>query len=324
MKKGYFVKRIVTTLIIFLVILHLQFLLFWVVNPISPVQWIIDPDFTPELAERLRRSYGLDQPILVQYGKYITNMLTLNFGASFTTQWPVIDLLMQYLPNTIVLVLTAVILQIIIGITLGLYAAIRRGKIIDLLITGIGLLMYALPPFLVFLAFRYVFAEKLRWFPIIGTIASPPDNLVAYLSEFMYRMALPLITLVIVGFGSWAFYTRNLSLDVLTQDYIQTARAKGVRGRKIMFKHLFFAILPPIITLVAVSLPYTIFGSIVTEYIFTWKGVGWWYVTSVWNGDYPVVQALFFIYTSLLLAGNFLADVLYGYIDPRVRVGIRR
>jgi peptide/nickel transport system permease protein len=324
MEKIYFIKRIISTIIIFIAILHLQFLLFWVVNPIEPVQWTTDPDFGPDLAAKIRELYGLDQPVSVQYVKYITNMLTLNFGFSFTTRWPVLTLLWEYLPNTLILVLTAVLLQIVVGITIGLYAGIKHGKIVDLMTTGIGLLAYAMPPFLVFLTFRYIFAEKLRWFPIIGTIASPPTSPILYVGEFLYRMALPLVTLVIVGFGSWAFYTRSLSIEALSEDFMQTAKAKGVRGRKLMFKHLFYAILPPIITLIAISLPATIFGSVVTEYIFTWKGVGWWFLTSLFAGDYPVLQALFFVYTLLLLIGNFLTDVLYGYLDPRIRVGIRR
>lgn len=320
----YLVKRLATTLVIFFVILNFQFLLLWVINPIKPVQWVMDPNFTKEVADTLARNYGIDQPLYVQYYKYLFNMLTMNLGISFRTQRPVIESLIDYLPYTLALVLTAMVAQIIIGITIGLYAASKRGKLTDIVATGSGLLMYATPSFLVLLFFRYVFAEELRWFPVIGTIVSSPNNIAPYLGEFMYRMALPVITLVCIGFGSWAFYTRNLSMDVLTQDYIQTARAKGTDGRKLMLKHVFPAILPPIVTRVVISFPEIIFGSIVTEYIFTWKGIGWWYLNSIWIGDYPSAQALFYIFTIMLLVGNFLTDVLYGFLDPRVRVGTRR
>jgi peptide/nickel transport system permease protein len=224
----------------------------------------------------------------------------------------------------LVLVLTATIIQIIIGVIAGLYAGVKRGKTLDLSVTGLGLLMYAMPSFLLLLFFRYIFADKLQWFPVIGVILVPSADPLQYFGQFMYRMALPLITLVCMGFGSWAFYTRNLSVNVLTQDFIQTARATGVEDRKLTFKYVFRAIMPPVITLVVISLPRTIFGSIVTEYIFTWKGIGWWYLWSINAGDYPAVQSLFFIYTILLLGGNLLADILYGYLDPRIRVGIRR
>jgi peptide/nickel transport system permease protein len=320
----YLVKRVATTLVIFFVILNFQFLFFWVINPISPVQWVLNPNFTPEVAETLARNYGIDQPLYVQYYKYLGNMLTMNLGVSFRTQRPVIQSLIDYLPYTLSLVLTAMIIQVIIGIAVGLYAVSKRGKLIDIVATGSGLLMYATPSFLVLLLFRYVFAEELHWFPVIGTIASSTTDLVSYLGEYMYRMALPLITLVCIGFGSWAFYTRNLSMDVLTQDYILTARAKGTDGRKLMLKHVLPAILPPVVTRIMISFPQIIFGSIVTEYIFTWKGIGWWFLNSIWSGDYPSAQALFYIYTILLLVGNLLADVLYGFIDPRVRVGTRR
>ena len=323
MLKDYIMKRTVVTLILFLVVLNVQFAVFWVINPIKPVQFVLDPDFTPEVAERLTKLYGLDQPLHVQYAKYITNMVTLNFGMSFRSQLPVAQMIMEYLPNTLALVLTALIIQMVTGIMIGLYAATKRGKLADLLLTGAGMIMYAMPPFIMLLLFRYIFAEKLLWFPVIGIIVSPSDNLL-YLSEFLYRMALPLITLVCMGFSSWTFYTRNLSMNVISEDFIQMAKAKGVSERSIMLKHVFRAILPPIITLVILSLPAVIFGSIVTEYVFTWKGIGWWYLNSIWGGDYPVVQALFFIYTIMLLVGNFLSDILYGSLDPRIRVGVRR
>lgn len=323
MFSGYLIKRIATTLIIFFVILNFQFILFWVINPIQPVQWVIRPGFNQQVVEYLRKLYGLDDPLYVQYFKYITNMLTFQFGMSFISRRPVTDVLMEYLPNTLALVLTASIVQIIIGIYAGLYAAAKRGKIADFSITGLGLVMYAIPAFVLSLAFRYIFSEKSGWFPVIG-IPSPQATPIAYLAEYIYRMALPLITLVIMGFGSWAFFARNLSMDVLTQDFIQTARAKGVTEKKILTKHVFSAILPPLLTLVVITVPETIFGALMTEYIFTWKGIGWWYLKSLWGGDFPVVQALFLIYTVMLLVGNFLADILYGYLDPRVRVGMRR
>jgi peptide/nickel transport system permease protein len=320
---NYLVKRIATMVIIFVIILNIQFLFFWVISPIPPVQQVIDSNFSPDLVDRLRKMYGLDQPLYVQYTKYIINMMTLNFGVSFRTQGPVIELIREYLPYTLSLILTAAILQISLGVLIGLYAAAKRGNLVGISITGIGLLMYALPSFLVLLFFRYIFAERLGWFPVIGVVA-PTDNLLAYIQEFMYRLALPLIALVCYGFGSWAFYARNLSLEVLTQDFIQTARAKGLEEKKLLLRHVFPAILPPLVTLVLISIPSTIFGSIVCEYVFSWKGIGWWYLNSLWSGDYPSVQALFFIYSMMLLVSNLLSDILYGYLDPRIRVGERR
>lgn len=325
MFKRYIIRRVLTTLIIFFAIINFQFLLFWVFNPIKPVQWIIDPDFmSPGLIESLKRLYGLDQPLHVQYYKYIVNMLTFNFGVSFRLQRPVVEMLFEYLPNTIVLVLTAQILQIIIGVMTGLIIASKRGKIVDFSVMGAGLVIHAVPAFLVMLVFRYVFAEKLRLFPILTKVVTAPDNPLMFLGNFMYRMSLPLITLVCIGFGTWLYYTRNLSIGVLTQDFIQTARAKGVSDRGLVFGHILPAILPPIVTLVIVTLPTSIFGSIMAEYIFSWKGIGWWYLNSIWGGDYPAVQALFYIYTVLLLTGNLLADILYGYMDPRIRIEARR
>lgn len=324
MFRKYVLKRLLTTLIIFFIIIHFQFLFFWVLNPVDPVQIVLDPDLPPEYYDLMRHLYGVDEPLHIQYIKYITNLLTFNFGISFRSQQPVAKVMMNYLPNSLALVLTAVLIQIVIGVAAGLYAARKHGGLSDVLLTGGGLLMWSMPPFLILLAFRYLFAEKLGWFPVIGAVMSNPDNIVAYLSEYIYRIALPLITTVLIGFGYWAFYIRNLSIEIMTQDFIQTARAKGVTGRLLIFKHVLWAILPPIVTMVLMALPLTIFGSFVTEYVFTWKGIGWWYLNSLYGGDYPAIMTLFYIYSIWLLLGNLVADFLYGYIDPRIRVGVRK
>jgi peptide/nickel transport system permease protein len=325
MFRGYLIKRIVSTLIIFFVILNLTFLIFYVIDPIKPVQWFYDRrgSMTVELYASMNRMYGLDQPLYVQWERYMINILTLQFGLSFVQQKPVLSVLMQYLPNTLALILTATVIEIVVGIMVGLYAASKRG-LVDFSLTGFGVLVSAVPAFLIFLVFRYVFSENLRWFPITGIIVAGPDNPILYLGDFLYHMALPLITLTIYGFGGWAFYARNFSVEILTQDYIQTARAKGVNRRGLMFKHVLSAMMPPILTMVMMALPNTIFGAMMTEYVFTWKGVGWWYLDSIYKGDYPVVQTMVVIYSILLLGANFLSDILYGYLDPRVRVGGRK
>lgn len=321
----YLVKRVIILFIILFIIVNIQFFLFQVVNPIDPVPFFISIDFTPEVREVLRQLYGLDQPLWKRYFIYIWNLYTFKFGVSFVSRRWVIDDIMTYLPNTLYLLGLAFVLELVIGTILGLFAAEKRGSKLDIAIVSIGLIAWAVPALILQLTFRFIFSSWLRWFPFgMMTSNPPPTALLDYLCDLLYHTALPLITLVFGGFGIQAFYTRNLLIDVMTQDYILTARAKGVKERTIVYKHAFRVILPPIITRIFISLPGLIMGSIITEYIFTWPGIGWWLIKSELSADYPAIQALFFIYSILILLANFIADLTYGYLDPRIRVGTRR
>ena len=152
----------------------------------------------------------------------------------------------------------------------------------------------------------------------------PPVEPLRYMADVAWHLALPLGTLVLAGFGSWALYTRNILLDSLTQDYILTARAKGLSERTVLYKHAFRSTLPPIVTMVTLAVPGIVTGAIITEFVFSWPGIGQWYIAGLLNGDYPVVQAVLFIYTVLMVSANIVADLLSGVLDPRIRVGVRR
>lgn len=142
--------------------------------------------------------------------------------------------------------------------------------------------------------------------------------------DVLWHSILPITTLVVAGFGSWALYVRNMMIEALTEDYIVTARAKGVKERNVLFKHAFRSILPPIATIIAMAIPGLVTGAIITETIFSWPGIGKWYIDAVTTGNHPVSQAVFYNYGVLVILGNLIADLLYGYLDPRIRVGQRR
>jgi len=323
--RGHLIKRFITMFITLFIIVNLQFLIFQVISPIDPTRLMIAPHFTPETRQMLRRLYGLDKPILDRYFLYLTNLYTFKFGISFLSRRSVLDDILTYLPNTLYLMGLATVLQLIIGIIAGLTAVSKRGTRLDVAIVTSGLLAWAMPAFILQLSFRFVFSSWLNWFPFgMMTSYPPPIEPLNYLGDLLYHTVLPLTTLVVMGFGSWAFYARNLLVDVMTQDYILTARAKGIEERTIVRKHAFRVILPPIVTMILIFLPELLTGAIITEYIFTWPGIGWWLIRATMNADYPAVQGLFFIYSILMLAANFLADLTYGYLDPRIRVGFRR
>jgi peptide/nickel transport system permease protein len=277
---------------------------------------------TPQEREILIHMFGLDQPILTRYEKYMLNMLTLNFGISFVSRRPVIEDIMRYLPNTLLLLGLAIVLQIIVGIPLGIRAASGRGGKVDALITTVGLISLAIPAFLFQLICRLALCHWLNLFPF-GLMHSipPPSDPLAFSLDVLYHLVLPVFTLVAVNFGYWSLYARNIVLDAFTEDYITTARAKGVSERDVTYKYAFRASLPPIITLIALTIPGIITGAVMTEYIFSWPGIGWWLLESMMSADYPAVQGLFFIYSVLTVSANFFSDILYSILDPRIRIG---
>jgi len=174
---------------------------------------------------------------------------------------------------------------------------------------------------LVFAYYSYVwFGFSL--FPTRGIYSIPPPaDPVGFVADVAWHLALPVGSLVLAGFGSWALYTRSILLETLTQDYIVTARAKGLDERTVLYRHAFRATLPPIVTVVALAVPGVVTGAMITEYLFNLPGIGQWYLTALLSADYPVVQSVLFIYAMLTIFANLFADIIYGVLDPRIRVG---
>lgn len=329
--RGYLIKRIVIAVAVLYVIASLNFVIFQVVAPLDPTATIIDPKFTKEMKDMLKAQYGLLEPLHIRYIKYITNMFTWNFGLSFETLAPVSQEMSWRLTNTLILMGSAMTTTILVGIPIGVLAASRRGTKIDVGTLGAGLFTWGVPIFFIELLFLMFFSYyTYMWlgfslFPLRGMVTvPPPTNPLAYIGDVAWHLALPLMALTIGGFGGWALYTRNLMIDALTQDYVVTARAKGLSERAVLYRHAFSSALPPLVTLVALSIPGIVLGAMITEFIFTWPGIGSWYLHGLLGADFPVVQAVFFIYAFLMLSANLIADLLYGVLDPRIRVGVRR
>ena len=326
--KGYFVRKIIYALIILYVIASLNFVIFQVISPLDPVKTFArNPQISVEHQEAMAKLWGLDQPLSTRYVKYIINMFTLNFGISFMKQAPVIEEMLLRLRNTLLLLSLSLTLNMAVGVSVGILAASKRGTKVDAFVMSAGLFTWGAPIFYIQLLFVFFLANPSFFmvFPRSGmTTLPPPTDPIAYMADLAYHMALPLITLVVAQFGWWAMYTRNMMLDVLTEDYINTARAVGLSNRKVLFGHAFRATLPPFVTMVALIIPTLLMGGILTEYIFSWPGTGQWFLFSIENGDYPAAQALLFLYALLMVGGSFAVDLIYGFLDPRIRVGVRR
>ena len=321
--RRYIFRRLIQIIIIFFVILTVLFLLFRLA-PGDPVSRMIDPDMTPEDAEVLISQLGLDQPLWTQYIYYVKNFFTGNFGNSFHYGQPVVRIIGDRLPNTILLFTSSIILSALVGIFLGKIASWHKGEKTDTWMTIGALVTHTV--FLPWLALImiWVFAYKLGWFPITGMISEevwldPDSGLLAKFLDVLNHMVLPLGTLFLIHFGSYLLIMRSSMLETLKEDYIITARAKGLEEKVIRDHHAAPNAALPVVTSVGLSLAFSINGGALTETVFTWPGIGRELVFSVSHNDYPLAQASFLLIAIVVLLSNLVVDVLYAYLDPRIR-----
>lgn len=316
-------RRLIQITIIFFVIMTVLFLLFRMA-PGDPVSRMVDPSMTPEDAEHLIAQLGLDRPIFVQYLYYLKNFISGNFGVSFHYGQPVSHIILNRLPNTILLFTTSIILSALVGVFLGKIAAWREGEKSDTWMTIGALVCHTL--FLPWLALImiWLFAFKIGWFPLTGMISAeiwidPQAGFWSRGLDVLHHMVLPLSTLFLIHFGSYLLIMRSSMLDTLKEDYILTARAKGLREKDIRNRHAAPNAALPVVTSIGLSLAFSINGGALTETVFTWPGIGRELVFSVSNNDYPLAQASFLLIAIVVLVSNLIVDVLYAYLDPRIR-----
>jgi len=321
--RKYIGRRLVQIFIIFFVILTVLFLLFRLA-PGDPVSRMVDPDMTPEDAHRLIVQLGLDKPLWIQYLVYVKNFFTGHFGYSFHYGEPVVTIIWDRLPNTILLFTTSIILSALVGVFLGKIASWHKGKKTDSLMTIGALVTHTL--FLPWLALImiWVFSYKFGWFPITGMISEdvwldPDSGVITKALDVMYHMVLPLSTLFLIHFGAYLLIMRSSMLETLKEDYILTARAKGLEEKAIRDRHAAPNAALPVVTSVGLSLAFSINGGALTETVFTWPGIGRELVFSVSQNDYPLAQASFLLIAGVVLISNLVVDVLYAYLDPRIR-----
>jgi peptide/nickel transport system permease protein len=319
--RSYVIRRLVYAVIVLYVILTLNFILFRVM-PGDPTKMIIDPNFTPEAKAELKRQFGLDQPPWKQYLTYMKNLLKFDLGYSFSTRRHVWSELKERLPNTIKLFLATFVLTSTVGMTLGVKAAATPGSFRDRVVIPAGLFSHAVPTFFIQLLMLLLFGYYWPILPIHGTMsAPPPTGAWPQFLDKLWHLVLPVTSNMIVGFGSWALYARNTMIEALGQDYIITARAKGMSERDVLYKHALRSVLPPIVTLLFMSLPGMVSGAVMTESIFSWHGVGRYLLDATLQMDYPAAQGAFYLIALAVVICNLLADVAYGLVDPRIRVG---
>lgn len=321
--RKYITRRLIEITIIFFVIMTVLFLLFHLA-PGDPVSRMVDPNLTPEDAEHLIAQLGLDQPLHKQYLYYIKNFFSGHFGISFHYGQPVARIILNRLPNTVILFTTSIILSALVGVFFGKIASWHQGEKIDTWMTIGSLVCHTL--FLPWLALIiiWVFAYKIGWFPLSGIISAeiwldPNTGFFLKFVDIVHHMVLPLATLFLIHFGSYLLIMRSSMLDTLKEDYIVTARAKGLEEKVIRNHHAAPNAALPVVTSVGLSLAFSINGGALTETVFSWPGIGRELVFAVSTNDYPLAQASFLLIAVVVLFANLVVDVLYAYLDPRIR-----
>lgn len=318
---SYWARRVSGAALVLAMVLALNFALFRMM-PGDPVTSVMDPDFSPEARERLRQVYGLDRPLYAQFALYVKSTLSFDFGVSFLTGRPVADELRSRVPNTAALLGTSLLLSASLGTWLGMKAALRRGSLLERCVLWSGALSFSFPSFFVQLVLLMALASALPLFPLRGSLSvPPPEGGWGFALDYVHHLALPVLSLTLLGFGGWAIYVRNLAVKVMGEDFILMARARGLPRRRILTGHVFRTMLPTLLTLLLMSLPGVVSGAVITETVFSLHGVGRFLLEAVTGHDYPAAGAAFFLLSLLTVACNLLTDLLYSVVDPRVRLG---
>lgn len=314
---GYVWKRVAFAIATVFVALTLNFVLFRVLpgSPVSQMSRV--PNASPALKQALTVQFGLDKPLGEQYLLYLREALRGNFGISYTNRQPVLDNLLDAFANTIPMVATGTILAILLGMTIGVISAVRRGSAVDHLGTNIAVLFYAFPTQFLGMMLLIGFAGVL---PSAGMSDPFAVDLSKWdtLLDMLKHMILPVTTLVLTLYAENALIVRSAILETLGEDHILTARAKGVPRHRIIRSHALRNAMLPIVTMVAMSLGAIVTGSILIEVIFSWPGIGRTLYTAVLKRDYPMLQGGFLFITIVVIAFNLIADLLYYKLDPRI------
>jgi peptide/nickel transport system permease protein len=276
---------------------------------------------SPETIQNLIRLYGLDKPLPEQFVSWFTAFWQFPFrtdawGYSFVDGRPVVEKIFEKIPTTLELMLTSLIVTMLVSIPLGVLAAVKQYSWADKIITTMATVGYALPSFVLGILLLYIFAIKLNWFPSFGRQSLGKEG---DFPDYLRHLFLPVSSLAIQQIAGWSRYMRSSMLEVLQQDYVRTARAKGLPGSRVLYKHALKNALLPVITLLGLTLPSLLAGAAITESIFSWPGLGLMAVQSVTTNDFPVVLAIVMIGGMMVLLGNLIADVLYGFVDPRIK-----
>ena len=311
----YIVKRIAQAIPLLLLISVICFALIQMA-PFDAIDTFVTPDMPQEVVSALKARYGLDQPAYVQYWRWLQSTMQGNFGYSLVNHQSVASDIAARLPNTIILVLPSYALAVIIAIVLGLVAGSKRGGLADRFIDGLCSIGLATPTFWIAMILLYVFAFKLNLLPVLGMHTMGQEK---NLQDLLAHMILPCTVLTISFLPETIRYVRSSTISQYKEDYVMVQKAFGASRAHILFKHVMKNVLFPVITLVAIALPTLVTGAFITESIFSWPGIGTYFLTAIKGFDYPVIMTILLLSSAMVILGNLLGDILYCLVDPRIK-----
>jgi peptide/nickel transport system permease protein len=310
---GYLIRRLLAAIPVLGVVAVFVFLLLRL-TPGDPAAIIAGDMATPEQLERIRTSLGLNEPLMTQFVTWVSKILHGDLGVSLISNVPVLSMIGQRLEPTISIALTTIILAILVAVPLGVIAAWKHGTWIDRFVMGLSVLGFSVPVFVVGYVLVQIFAIELRWLPVQGF-----RSITRGFGPFLERAVLPTLALSFIYIALIARMTRASMLDVLGEDYVRTARAKGIAERSVLLKHALRNAAVPVITVIGTGFGLLISGVVVTESVFNLPGIGRLTVDAVLARDYPVIQGVILLTSALYVAINLLIDVAYTFLDPRIR-----
>ncbi len=302
----YILRRLGQSFVILLGVSFITFLLLYIL-PADPARQIAGRSATPEAVANIRAQLGLDQPLLVQYWSYITNLIQGDFGRSYLQKTDVAELIQSRLAPTLLLMFSAIFIELLIGLAAGIYSAVKRGKRGDKSLMVLSFIGVSSPQFIAAILVLYIFAVKLGWFPIggYGTFA---------------HLVLPALTLGILGSGWYSRVMRSSMIDILRQDYIRTARAKGAKEWRVIFVHAFRNAVLPIVAMIGIDIGIFMSGIVVVESVFGWPGIGQLAWQAIQRVDIPIIMGVTLVSAIAIVIGNLVADILAPFVDPRIKL----
>jgi len=318
----FVLQRIGYTLFMFIFVITFNFILFRLM-PGDPLSIVAKQSkATPEGRAALERLYGLDKPVTEQYFDYVKSMATFDFGTSFNYKEPVAGIIWDKAKNSLILAAFSVPLGIVLGLTGGSMAAANHGKLKDAFLTSTSMIIYAVPTFWLAMIFLLYFGVKWRLVPINGMVTAGVDFKTwgAYLKDLAWHLVTPAVSYALAIFGGYFLIMRSSMIDVFTEDFVLTARAKGLTRKQVIRRHVVPNALLPVTTMVVTSLALMFTGAFSIEVLFSWPGMGRLMVDSVTRQDYPVMQATNYLIAVVIILTNLVVDLLYSYLDPRVRI----
>ncbi|MGE5673160.1 MAG: ABC transporter permease [Mycobacterium leprae] len=313
--RNYIVRRLLQVIPI---MLGVSVILFFIVHstPGTPFAYLLGPKVDPSIKQKLMEQMGFNDPLPMQYIRWFKETITGHLGFSIRSGIPVSTLIHQRLGNTLILTSGAFVISLLLAIPIGVLSATKQYSFVDYAVTSFSFMGISLPSFFAALLAIYLFAVKWHIFPMNG-ITTPGEDF--SIGDMLYHLILPCITLALRDIASYSRFCRSSMLEVMRQDYVRTARSKGLAERVVVYKHALRNGLIPVITLIGFSLPGLFGGAIIFETLFTWPGMGLLSFSAVNDRDYPVLMATNLLFAILVIIGNLVADILYAVVDPRIR-----